>query len=1475
MRAMGEVGGASDSPVESRTSLGQQSTLPHHAAPAPDAVIARGERVGRYVVVTALGAGSMGVVYVAYDPELDRRIALKILPVRNPLEQGRWQAEAQAMARLRHENVVAVHDVGVHQGSTFIAMELVEGRTLQQWLRETPRSATEILRVFMQAGRGLAAAHRVGIVHGDFKPSNALVGGDGSVKVCDFGLARTGEGVHQLKSADGEGAATAWLVGTPDYMAPEQARAGMAGVASDQFAFCASLYEGLWGSSPFPPRADASLDSYIADRRALEPPARPLVPRLLRGIVMRGMAPAPDARHASMAALLHEGEHVEVAARRQRRLRVAALVLAALALAAVAGMKWQRVAARHASQAREVAAQRRLAVMEQGYAELVAHKRHADAERQFGEFTRLEENRGTDALAQAWLDHAASMHAQGQLDRELDAWTMAFTQAPGQKRQVEALLGLSASFERRWDWDGLDAAVRLIDRQPPTDATQAERVESLRVAALLARRELVGAATTLAAGARTPRAHDPSATARTLAALARGTRTDLEALDVAPADLPGGKALFVLSPDGEQVIAVRAARGLEPMWSASLTAALGPASRIWALSPGQGRWFLLAQHRSPRNGGVAAVYQVQDGRLVLVYSWQENYIAGALSADLAGTGTAQMFVGTGAYSRRLLQLVEGPHGFSVSEPVQDMLTSRSDVVAMSSVGQSLLLGVGPWHAYDVRVVQAGAQGLHAVARLRLGLVTGLAPIVTAAGPRIAAAKGDQFPSQLVFPDGDHLGPAAGIYFLDWTGSSLAVASSLVAPRPEAGARQLTLGPLGVADLDGDGRSDLFTTLLSPGKAQHAFFAVQQADGTFAPLLVGGMTALHAAQLDQDPADELLVELADDSHLWILGLGDTPLPAIERGSDVRAKQREPAPSGADAVLTRMWERGNDLAAMGLLARAAAVYDVIAEWGGPAGEAARQHAGILWEAHGDFGLAATRLASVAHASARLHAAELSARLHDFDAAYALAADAAGLADASAEERRLALQLQAEMAARRAAPALTLDFHKPLDASWSIVSPEALRSDLREGVLRIDAFNDGDRIAELPVEAAGDWLSISVDLDVLHTDWGAGVEVVSQDDSSPTLRLGIAIGAYGGGGLLERRAGCIVPGRPAPSLTSITPIDSASLVEGRRITVSYVPSLGQAWCTVASRDGTVVHSELVPVKLDTWFTASRLVIRQGGEAELTGQLWASANLHEIATRGLRVHASPDDPVQLGHRQLVEGNPGAALAAYDATPRPSDASWVIGRVSALHALGRQDQALAALAAARRSGVRVDEAMWHLVRMHDRAFAPLVQALLGRSYVHQFLTHWEPVLQMELADPRVQELITGTLSSAAASFPASKPGERLEAAFFLGFRGEAWWYLGHVGSARADLERALELGQLQDVAAQSDLAVLIYRIEIGRSHVILAALLIDAGDEAKALTHARAALGIAGDEVRDWMMTIPELARRRGARDWDEVLGP
>ncbi|MFY0562532.1 tetratricopeptide repeat protein [Archangium lansingense] len=337
---------------------------PEEAQPLP-----RGTSVGRYLVLERLGAGGMGEVYAAFDPQLNRRVAIKLLlPGGEGLDGGearlRLLREAQAMARLSHPNVLPVYDIGEHGDQVFIALELVEGSTLRQWLKEQPRGPREVVEALTLAGRGLAAAHAAGLVHRDFKPDNVLVGRDGRVLVFDFGLAcEQGTGAPgaptpvdlaellraELPAGADSGSISGLrtrepretpvtrhglIMGTPGYMAPEQYRQEAVTSRADQFAFCATLYYALYREHAFEGSGAAALARSTLEGRLRPPPRDAGVPSWLRRIVLKGLSLHPQERYVSMEALL-DALHDDPRTRRLRQAFVA--VAAAFLVAVVAG----------------------------------------------------------------------------------------------------------------------------------------------------------------------------------------------------------------------------------------------------------------------------------------------------------------------------------------------------------------------------------------------------------------------------------------------------------------------------------------------------------------------------------------------------------------------------------------------------------------------------------------------------------------------------------------------------------------------------------------------------------------------------------------------------------------------------------------------------------------------------------------------------------------------------------------------------------------------------------------------------------------------------------------------------------------------------------------------------------------------------------------------------------------------------------
>lgn len=272
-------------------------------------------KVGRYEIRGYLGQGGMGIVFEAHDPQLDRRVAVKLLRYSDGVSseaQKRLLREAQAMAKLSHPNVVSVYDAGMFDLHVFVAMELVSGQTLRGWSK-TPHSWREVLDLFIQAGRGLAAAHDAGMIHRDFKPDNVMVRDDGRALVMDFGLARgsnsTPRDLQALNSAAPSTLSrTGILLGTPRYMSPEQLATTKVDVRSDQFSYCVSFFEILFGRHPFPASTPMEQLVAIAGCVPVVPASARRAPSWLRQALLRGLRREPLERWPSMTALL---DHIE------------------------------------------------------------------------------------------------------------------------------------------------------------------------------------------------------------------------------------------------------------------------------------------------------------------------------------------------------------------------------------------------------------------------------------------------------------------------------------------------------------------------------------------------------------------------------------------------------------------------------------------------------------------------------------------------------------------------------------------------------------------------------------------------------------------------------------------------------------------------------------------------------------------------------------------------------------------------------------------------------------------------------------------------------------------------------------------------------------------------------------------------------------------------------------------------------------
>ncbi len=472
-----------------------------------------GGRIGRYHILRLLGEGGMGLVFAAYDEDLDRKVAIKLLRTDTPsgrLDRAWLLSEAKAMARLSHPNVVQIYDIGEIEDQVFVAMELVVGVSLRDWLRQSNRSVAEILRVFTAAGRGLQAVHEAGLIHRDFKPQNVLVAPDGRARVLDFGLAHRRRdaaaappdpevssvtGSHRSLAAQPAASTSArgstqTVAGTPAYMAPEQHQGVDIDARADIFAFSVALYEALFHRRPFAGKSAREIVQSMLAGEMAPPPPDSRVPAWIRRAVTRGLALSPADRWPSMAALL------EALGRDPWRIRLR--VLAAIGVFAVIG---GAVATAHhyralaAEQEANVCAgsEARLAGVWDGERRVAARDAFLASGRPFAADTWTRVEARLDAYAAEWIaaDRAACQdHRAGALSAGLHERAIACVE--GARRDLDALTRAYAIT----DPTIVEKAIKAVERLPrlaqcgdrsalaaqvlPPDATIAAPVEAIR-----------------------------------------------------------------------------------------------------------------------------------------------------------------------------------------------------------------------------------------------------------------------------------------------------------------------------------------------------------------------------------------------------------------------------------------------------------------------------------------------------------------------------------------------------------------------------------------------------------------------------------------------------------------------------------------------------------------------------------------------------------------------------------------------------------------------------------------------------------------------------------------------------------------------------------------------------------------------------------------------------------------------------------
>lgn len=1383
----------------------QARTLPLTPA-EPAKPVDPAQWIGRYRVLDQLGKGGMGVVYSAYDPELDRKVALKLIYGEIDVErlhrsQELLRREAQALAKLAHPNIVAIHDVGVHGGQVFVAMEFVAGRTMRQWWEEHDPDWQDVLMAMVQAGRGLVAAHAVGLVHRDIKPDNLLIGDDERVRVADFGIARHGTSAsemvplspvsdHEMWTIGGRGT----IVGTPAYMPPEQHDGGEVGPHSDQFSFCVTLWEGLYGQRPFVGEA-STLPDLIRAGVPTRPAAVPELPAWLTQAVLRGISPRREDRWPSMQALL-EVLTVDFAARRARRTRrvlYAALAVVGSVALVLGGRALQTIWAR---QAAERAAAERLVGITASVERMLARGMRDEAEETLRAFVQAPELRDTQAAIDAWLMWADHMDASDDRAAAQAAVVEAYTALPADDPGEPAIaLRIAQQFRGSWKFDELAALGDQVVQRWPDEARSPAWAE-LRAEAALARGDLTGALAVIDSGAVGDKYDDTVPALRALATWGCPVVGEMAAWMT---DWPGsgGPELVIherefvkdrprrqslrrldpaLTPVGPTLAGL-------PFWSAN-------AHSLPLVRVAGGPAYMLAYTHIPAREAILIEIGAEGPRELL--RWGDDGPNTAATADLDGDGVRELYVGTAAYTRKLYRLEPDAQGVwqrRAAHPPTDAMNSDINALAAGDFDgdgrEELAVAVGAWRAYDVRIFEADADGaLRVAARRRFGHVTRLVTLRGADGSTLMAlAKDDTARSKEAWAPGEAQGEPAGIHIVRRSGDTIVPVAHFPWHEQAGWLNPQHTDRLMVADLDADGLQDVVASLESESPFATLMLLRQRPDGSFARVVLGGRYPLLAGNFDDDPADEVLVSTQRGDGvpaLCLLGVAGEPVtvsPAPHHTAE--------APALSDPLLARAWARTENLAAFGLSGEAART--LARRAAGTANEAdrraLRRRAAELYEAAGEWVRAGEHYEALADegdvdAAVRAVASfEQGLRMADALRVARRALASPALTPAQASELRAAHERLAAIENRDAR--VELRFDGVLDPAWQIDQPLALRVDPVRGELVVDATADMRTLASLPIELTGEPLTLEFDVDIERAEWGTQLAVTVQSPDGQEMVVELVVSSGGGGGYLQR-SDIFGPFWVFGAWETASPAERSR----HRIRATVLPAHDRVH---AEEQGDHPAERRVTLERPIRPGPHTLVLRSTGNPDFATQQ-IRGRIRRIALLGARPVASvPAGARARVARALVDGDWPTALSI-----RGDSAELRLWRGAALAELGRGAEATAAFASLDPTDPVIRRQLCQLLRTRPAIFAPALRAATGPSFAALLLAALQK--KGEYADDELAALRLAATADLEGLPDAGDMAAQATRAGLFALRGALWKSAGKLARAEADLAVAAAL---------------------------------------------------------------------------------
>ncbi len=1414
-------------------------TMSMDGAPADGDGAARPRKMGRYTLLAELGSGGMGIVYKAWDPALDRAVALKVLLAGRLASQrhlSRFLDEARAIARLDHPALVEVYDIGLVDGCPYFTMEFVAGHDLERAAADAPLDPVRACRLLARVARGLAEAHRQGIVHRDLKPANILVDTDDTPRLIDFGVARF------LESSDTR-TRTGQVVGTPAYMAPEQAmgRVDQIGPATDIFGLGATLYRVVTGFRPG--RLDlGSLDG---------------APRDVLAICVTAMAEAPTERYPSMAALADElerfarGEPVQAALpglwRRTRwRLREArGVLLGAAGAALLAAVSWLAVDAWDAHTAAEDLRRREDAAASR-LDDALDEGRRLRADGDSDGAARVEEAvilrpevQETRALARFHLQRAADATARHDRTAARGAAASAFAAARHPAETSASLVALGEVFAAEYRIDALRAIVERLAR----DAAGRRAADPLRLALAMGERRFAEAARLA------ERAADPRAPVLAALMHAHATPWTMEKLGVrryhspAPGDVDG---------DGRPELFI----GHTPLWVDAPTL---PRAPLPPLEPGT---FV-----TPLGDGLAALQDADGRRLARLADggWQTLTSLAGFShfalGDLDGDGAPRLFALGGWRMGALAPDSAGVWRATRTHPPSEagrIVPRAADIGRFAARGPALVVAAGGWLGYDLRIYQAaggadatdGADGaadtLHLAAREKLGgVVSGALVERPDADPLIAVVVRSMLPEPRMFPPEQPAGRPEGIHLFEWTAAGLEAVR-----RVPLDSGQDDEFALHAADLDGDGLAELIVSYRNGRRPARIFPAL----GRHPPIPLVGLNVLATARLDADPAAELVVHDTASDRLWTLGVGDDPLPA-------RPAQplRDPEDhSGPPAI--------HELARLGL------VHEAIDAWRreirlGRAPADAAWHAARLAAASDRVIDAAGLFMRAAEGRRTTEALRRAARAYedalDWPGAQAASRRLVERPDAAPIDRDRLARLDARLTQR-----LDLKPGTDLPAQLRIIAPDRLRVDRAGGALEVIGDRVGP-IARLPVIATGGPLAVEVAMQTPRLEY-AGVVDIGLVARAPTgerrALFRIENVAWGGGSVTMQRA--MLTRRGADQIVFFNRQAHTPTGDPLHVRVTLDPGDGRievAEYTTGQRWSDQLPADRLPR------SDERLMLEIGSAAgDSPSGATVRARVETLLLDGLAIdrEAPLTDPaLHVAGRALAEGRPAVTLDRLGG--RDDDAAAAL-RAAALYDLGRFDTADEIVGARLPDlvpGGPFDQMLRGRVRRDPLHFAPLVRAVLGPAADAWLQPAFAVHLDKHPLDPEVRLAARALLMGAGGETTA--PEARMA---LLLARSADHRRAGRIGAARADLERYRALLESQPPPGADDQVT--RGKQWSRYHRLRAESRAQAGDLPAAIAAVRDALATSPtpEIMADRLLASPALRPLHAQPVWTEV---